>query len=156
MRNHWMNRLMWIISFEIIGGFLGYLTQSNIHSWYEGLHKSTLTPPPIVFSIVWPILYALLAIVGARLWQERKNPALRPAIYCYTLQLFMNWTWTTIFFQLHWIGIGFVWIVLLAYVTLATIYLIKDNMQRTWMLLVPYVLWLMFASYLNGVIWLGN
>ncbi len=56
--------IVWILFFEMIGFFLGLLTQANIYSWYEGLHKSILTPPGWVFSVVWLILYALLAIVG--------------------------------------------------------------------------------------------
>ena len=66
--------ILWILSFELIGFFLGLLTQANILSWYEGLNKSILTPPGWVFSIVWPLLYVCLAILGFHLWQHHSKP----------------------------------------------------------------------------------
>lgn len=73
------------------------LTQANIPSWYEGLNKSGLTPPGPVFSIVWSILYALLAIVGWVLWCSRNESEMRSVFYLYSVQMLMNWAWTPLF-----------------------------------------------------------
>ncbi|MBA2711423.1 MAG: tryptophan-rich sensory protein [Tatlockia sp.] len=152
----WKSLICWIITFEVIGLLLGLLTQLNIPNWYNGLHKSQLTPPPLVFSIVWPVLYLLLAISGWVLWQQRKKKAIRPTTYFFFIQLFMNWAWTPIFFGLHWIGFSFLWILIMTLLTFFCIHMLKDKMRRISILLLPYFLWLVFASYLNGVICFYN
>lgn len=148
--------IIWILSFELIGFFLGLLTQANIYSWYEGLHKSTLTPPGWVFSVVWSILYAFLAIVGFTLWQNRSRPQIKIILYLYLVQLIMNWVWTPLFFQLHWIGFSFLWIVVMISLNALIILKIKNMEKGIALLLTPYLLWLIFASYLNGMIWILN
>ncbi|MFJ1269597.1 TspO/MBR family protein [Legionella lytica] len=146
--------IIWILSFELIGFFLGLLTQANILSWYEGLHKSILTPPGWVFSIVWPLLYAFLAIVGFHLWQHHRHPRSAKVFNLYLVQLIMNWLWTPFFFQFHWLGFSFLWLLVMVVLNAFLIIKIKESTLR--LLLIPYFLWLSFASYLNGVIWLLN
>ncbi|WP_454785724.1 TspO/MBR family protein [Legionella sp. WA2024007413] len=148
--------IIWILSFELIGFFLGLLTQANIYSWYDRLHKSTLTPPGWVFSVVWSILYAFLAIVGFKLWQNRSKPQIKIVMPLYIIQLIMNWLWTPIFFQLHWIGFSFLWILVMISLNAIIILKIKDTERGSALLLTPYFLWLIFASYLNGMIWILN
>ncbi len=155
-KNDWIKLTVWIVTFEVIGFSLGLLTQANIHSWYEGLNKSTLTPPGWVFSIVWSILYVLLAVSGWALWRQRENIEMRPAIYLYMSQLLMNWAWTPLFFQLHWIGFSLIWIVILTSLTFFTIYSIKNKKKGISLLLTPYFIWLLFATYLNYAIWVLN
>ncbi|MFO8677336.1 TspO/MBR family protein [Legionella pneumophila serogroup 1] len=96
-KKSWTELIAWIITFEAIGFFLGMLTQANIPSWYEELNKSGLTPPGPVFSIVWSILYALLAIVGWVLWCSRNESEMRSVFYLYSVQMLMNWAWTPLF-----------------------------------------------------------
>ena len=156
MKQSWFKIVAWIVCFQVIGLLLGLLTQDNIYPWYVSLTKSNLTPPSVVFSIVWPILYAFLAIVGYSLWRQRHVAQLQSARYCYIAQLIMNWTWTLLFFQFHWIGFSFLWIIILTLFTALLIYLIKDKLKEMSILLIPYFLWLVFAAYLNGVIWMLN
>ena len=148
--------IVWILFFEVIGFFLGILTQANIHSWYEGLHKSILTPPGWVFSVVWSILYTLLAIVAFTLWQNRNKPQTKTVLSLYFVQLIMNWIWTPLFFQLHWIGFSFLWIVVMVILNAIIILKIKNTEREIALLLTPYFVWLIFASYLNGMIWILN
>ncbi|MCL9685627.1 TspO/MBR family protein [Legionella maioricensis] len=155
-KNSWIKLTIWIVTFEAIGFFLGLLTQANLYSWYEGLNKSTLTPPGWVFGIVWPILYVLLAVAGWALWQQRENIEIRLALYFYMSQLLMNWAWTPLFFQLHWIGFSLIWILILTSFTFLTIYSIKNKKKGISLLLIPYFIWLLFATYLNYAIWLLN
>lgn len=155
-KKDWIQLAIWIVIFQAIGFSLGLMTQANIDSWYQGLTKSTLTPPGWVFSIVWPILYVLLAIAGWALWRQRQNIELRPALYFYMSQLLMNWAWTPIFFQLHWIGFSLIWILILTTLTFLTIYSLKNQQKWIGLLLIPYFIWLLFATYLNYVIWLLN
>lgn len=132
------------------------LTQANIPSWYEGLNKSGLTPPGPVFSIVWSILYALLAIVGWVLWCSRNESEMRSVFYLYSVQMLMNWAWTPLFFVLHWTGLGLLWILVMAGLTGLLILSLKNKEKSIAILLLPYLVWLLFAAYLNGVIWILN
>ncbi|HFL3433127.1 TPA: TspO/MBR family protein [Legionella pneumophila] len=136
--------------------FLGMLTQANIPSWYEELNKSGLTPPGPVFSIVWSILYALLAIVAWVLWCSRNESEMRSVFYLYSVQMLMNWAWTPLFFVLHWTGLGFLWILVMAGLTGLLILSLKNKKESLAILLLPYLVWLLFAAYLNGMIWLLN
>ncbi len=152
----WIKVTTWILAFEGIGFFLGMLTQANIHPWYEALNKSALTPPGPTFSIVWSILYALLAIVGWALWQKRDNPKVKRLTYLYFIQLLMNWAWTPLFFHLHLLGFSFLWIVVMVCINAVIIMNIKNEKKEVAFALTPYLLWLIFAAYLNGVIWALN
>lgn len=152
----WIEVIIWIVTFQAIGLLLGMLTQANIHSWYEGLNKSALTPPGPIFSIAWSILYALIAIVGWSLWKNRNNIKIKKLIYLYFIQLVMNWAWTPFFFQLHWIGFSFLWIIAMVCINGVIIFKVKNEKKEIALALIPYFLWLIFAAYLNGMIWVLN
>lgn len=149
--------IFWILFYELVGFLLGLLTQANIHSWYVGLHKPVLTPPGWVFSVVWSILYAVLAILGFLLWQNRSKSETNLLLNLYLIQLLMNWLWSLLFFQLHWIGFSFLWIVIM--IGLNTVFIlvaIKKKEKKLISLVSPYFIWLIFAAYLNGMIWILN
>ena len=148
--------IIWILIFQIIGLTLGLMTKNNIMSWYQLLHKSELTPPSVVFSIVWSILYTMIALAGYSLWKQRNDHDARIALYYYGAQLIMNWIWTPLFFQFHYIGFSFLWILIIILLTFITLYLTKNKFKFAWFMLAPYFLWLIFASYLNGIIWIMN
>jgi len=148
--------IVWIIFFQIVGYFLGVLTQVNIATWYQTLHKSSFTPPSIVFPIVWSILYTMIALSGWYLWQHRKQPKARKALGLYSAQMFLNWSWSPLFFNLHHIALSFYCIILITLLTLITILVTKNNFKFSSIMLIPYFIWLIYASYLNGVIWLLN
>lgn len=156
MKKTWLEAIVWILILQVIGLALGLMTKDNIVSWYQLLHKSSLTPPSLTFSIVWPILYVMIALAGYSLWRQRKYHDAKIAFYFYSVQLIMNWAWTSLFFQLHYIGFSFVWILILTLLTLITICLTRKKFKFACFMLVPYFLWLMFASYLNGTIWMMN
>lgn len=152
----WIKLIIWIVVFEAIGFLLGMLTQANIHSWYEELNKSAFTPPGPIFSIVWSILYALLAIVGWTLWRNKDDIKNKKLIYLYFIQILMNWAWTPLFFQLHWIGFSFLWIMGMVFINGIIIVGIVNEKKEIALALIPYFLWLIFAAYLNGMIWVLN
>lgn len=151
-----LSAIIWVIVFQIIGYLLGKITQTNILDWYHLLHKSSLTPPPLVFAIVWPILYTMIALSGWLLWQQRQQKTAKIALGFYGTQVAMNWAWTPLFFHFHLIGLSFIWIILIAIITLITIYLTKNKFRISSLLLIPYFVWLVFAAYLNGAIWILN
>lgn len=155
-RSDWVQGIVWIVGFQAIGAVMGLLTRDNIQPWYMGLQKSALTPPPWVFSVVWPLLYAMLAVVALMIYRRRHMPEYRTLKYCFILQLVMNWLWTPIFFHWHLLGFSLAWIILISLLVLACLLLAFHRERLIGWLLLPYFLWLCFASYLNLVIWLVN
>ena len=148
--------LLWIIVFQIMGYCLGTMTQSDIISWYPTLHKSTLTPPDIVFPIIWFILYCMIALSGCSLWQYRSQPKAKLALVFYAFQVLLNWAWTPLFFYFHWIGTSLLCIISIIILTLMTIIMTRNTYKLSCILLIPYFIWLIFAGYLNDMIWILN
>ncbi|MDP3269974.1 MAG: TspO/MBR family protein [Legionella sp.] len=147
---------LWIVLFQAIAFGLGQITQSGMGAWYQSLEKSALNPPSIVFPVVWTILYIMIAAAGWWLWQHRYEKQARAPLFFYGVQLIMNWSWTPLFFYYHYIGTSFILILLIALFTLMTIIASKIHFRFTSILLIPYFVWLLFAAYLNGIIWLLN
>lgn len=148
--------LIWIMVFQAVGFFLGKLTQQDIVSWYSTLHKSSLTPPAIVFPIAWFILYCMIALSGYSLWQYRHQPQAKKALAFYTPQVILNWAWTPLFFYLHWIGASLFCITLIILFTFITMLITRKHYKFSCAMLIPYFIWLVFAGYLNAMIWLLN
>lgn len=148
--------LTWIIIFQCISYGLGQLSDAGISTWYAGLNKSPLTPPGYVFGIVWPILYTMIAIAGWSLWTCRKQPEAQQALVFYSLQMISNWAWSPLFFYFHFITASFVCIICTTVFTLITILITKNNYKLSSLMLMPYFLWLLFATYLNSVTWILN
>lgn len=148
--------LLWIIVFQIIAYCLGMITQHDIVSWYPTLHKSSLTPPDIVFPIVWFILYCMLAVSAYVLWQYRHQPKAKLALVFYVLQILLNWAWTPLFFYFHWIGVSLFCIMAIIIFTLITVLITRKTYKLSCVLLIPYFIWLLFAGYLNAMIWILN
>ena len=96
----------WIAFFELISAAIGFSTRFGMYPWYLYLNKSSLTPPGYVFSIVWPLLYCSLAILGYLLYRKRKNSGIDKLFKLYWVQMILNWLWSPIFFNLHLTGIA--------------------------------------------------
>ncbi len=151
-----MHLLTWIVGFQLIGPLLGLLTKVKMNPWYELLEKSSLTPPGFVFSIVWTILYTLLAIAGYLLWSAKKFKGQDNAKLFYGLQMICNWSWTPLFFYLHKVGLSLASIVCILIFTSSTMYYSYKKLIKVVYLLLPYLLWCSFALYLNLYIWCYN
>ncbi len=144
--------VIWIVAFQLAGFAIGMTTKNYMYPWYMEINKSSLTPPAVVFSVVWPLLYLMLAIAGYRLYLAAKNKELG----LFILQMILNWFWSPVFFVLHkplWALVILVVIIILN-ISILRIILNKDKM--TSLLLAPYILWLLFACYLNSAIVLLN
>tara|TARA_S200000501_G_scaffold13749_1_gene12209 strand:+ start:933 stop:1373 length:441 start_codon:yes stop_codon:yes gene_type:complete len=129
----------------IIGGFA---SSQSLDIWYVNLVKSDLNPPGYIFGIVWPILYLLMSIAAYRTFEITKNP--------FFIQLIFNamWSWLFFFFQMPFMALINIW--LLIYLnTVLTIKMYKLD-KFSGLIYVPYVIWLLFASYLNLFIVINN
>lgn len=144
-----------IAAIEIVGGGIGYVTAQSIDAWYEALVKPPFNPPNAAFGIVWPILYALIAVAGMMVLRS-DHPARRRALVVFAAQLAMNFAWSFIFFAGRMTGLGAIWIVLLLGLIVWTIAEFRTVRPVAALLLVPYALWVAFAAYLNVSIRLLN
>ena len=142
----------WIIVFELISAAIGFSTRFGMYPWYLYLNKSSLTPPGYVFSIFWPLLYCSLAILGYLLYRKRQNSGIDKLFKLYWVQMILNWLWSPIFFNLHLTGIAL--FILMLIVTINSYIILKLILlnSRDWYIILPYFLWILFATYLNIVI----
>jgi tryptophan-rich sensory protein len=138
----------------LAGGLSAFITRGDM-SQFETLTKPPLTPPAIVFPIVWSILYLLMGIAS---YVVCRSPSYtKPvAIRVYGLQLIFNVIWPIIFFSFGMYIFAFIWLVILFLLVLITAALFYSINKWAGYLLIPYVLWLVIAGYLNlGIVLLN-
>ena len=136
----------------IIGGVIGLIISRSID--YNTLQKPPLSPTSILFPIVWTILYVLMGLSYGIL--DSKS-LIEPKInFIYYLQLFVNATWSLIFFTLKWRLFAFIWIIILDILVIIMILEFFKKNKTAGLLQIPYLLWIIFASYLNLGVYLLN
>ena len=135
-----------------IGALGAYIQSPAITEWYPTLIKSPLTPPAVLFPIAWTIIYILMGIsIGAMV--SKGNLSL---IKLWLVQLLVNFLWSVAFFGLRSPLLGLILILILDVLVFTyTIYAFSNNKVSAW-LFVPYLLWILFATYLTGYIYLSN
>lgn len=156
-----MNNLIKLIIAIVISEMAGIIgsvfTTSSIDGWYAGIVKPALNPPAWVFGPVWTTLFALMGIAAFLVWKkglDRRD--VKIALSIFIGQLALNTLWSIIFFGLHSPGGALVEIVFLWLAILWTIIVFYKISRPAAYLLVPYILWVSFASYLNYAIWTLN
>ena len=151
-------KLIIAVGVSELAGVIGLVfTISSIPTWYAGLVKPALSPPSWVFGPVWTTLYFLMGIAVFLVWKkglERKD--VKMALGIFGLQLFLNAIWSVIFFGLRNPGWAFVDIILLWLVILGTTIVFYKVSRLAVFLLLPYILWVSFAGYLNYSILILN
>lgn len=141
-----------ILTTVIIGGVIGLIISKSID--YSSLKKPFLAPPSILFPIMWTILYVLMGVSYGII--VNKNLVDPPTKLIYYVQLFVNAMWSIIFFSLKWRLFAFFWIVLLDILVIIMIKQFCKKDKTAGLLQVPYLLWILFATYLNLSIYLLN
>ena len=117
--------------------------------WYNNLNKSSLTPPGWVFSIAWSILYTLMIISFYLVWKDSKCYPYCDALNFFLLQLVLNLFWPTVFFRYKRIKLGFILLILIFIFSCITFNKFFNINTISGYLLIPYLIWLLFAMYLN-------
>lgn len=138
-----------------VGATASYFQQDAIETWYPYLNKPALTPPNIAFPIAWSIIYVCIGLSIGLIWNTTSyQKRFMTILFC--VQLFFNFTWSISFFYLQNPLLGFINILILD--VLVIYYIIKAYpvSKASSMLFVPYVLWIIFATYLNGYILVNN
>ena len=140
----------------LVGITAGLLTRDSM-STFSMLNKPPLSPPAILFPIVWTILYTLMGIASYLVLASGKNQEdVTTALIVYLLQLAINFFWSIFFFNLEWYLFAFLWLILLWIFIRKTIQLFYPLSKTAAYLMIPYFLWVTFAGYLNFGIYLLN
>ncbi len=147
-----------------MAGVIGALftTPAVQSSWYTELIKPALNPPAWVFGPVWTTLFLLMGIAAFLIWREWDNGSpstklrVKIALAIFIGQMVLNTLWSIIFFGLHSPGGALIEIVFLWLAILATIIAFAKISRLAAWLLLPYILWVSFAMYLNYAIWILN
>ena len=140
-----------------LGGLGAFVTSSQIPDWYAGLNKPVGTPPNWVFGPVWTILYAMIGTAFALVWHRvPAGAAKRTALVWFGIQLVLNLAWTPIFFGLHEMLLALVVIVLLWGAIAITFSRFRRIQPVSAFLMVPYWMWVSYATYLNAGYWMLN
>ena len=137
----------------------GAVTATSVGTWYPTLHKPFFTPPDWVFAPVWTTLYVVMAVAAWRVWRggdEGGDGARRRALVAFALQLGLNLIWSFLFFGFRWVGAALVDVVVLVVLIAVTAVLFRRVDHLAGALFVPYLLWVGYATALNGAIWYLN
>ena len=137
-----------------VAGIAGWVTATSVESWYPTLAKPGFTPPDQVFGPVWSALYSMIALAAWLAW--RRVGWRDRALGLFFAQLALNLAWSLLFFGLQLVGAALAEILLLLALIAATTLAFWRIDRRAGLLLVPYLLWVGYASLLNGAIWLIN
>ena len=142
---------------ELAGIVGSVFTMPAIPGWYAGLAKPSFNPPNWIFGPVWTLLYAMMGLAAYLVYEKGfKRPEVKKALAVFAAQLVMNTLWSIVFFGAHRILGAAVVIVLLWAMILATILLFHRISKAGAYLLVPYILWVSFATVLNASLYVLN
>jgi len=140
-----------------VGGLSALLTRGNM-DLYSTVITPPLAPPAILFPIVWTILYTLMGISSALVYNSdmSSKQEIKSALYTYGVSLFFNFLWSIIFFNNQQFLFAFIWILILLFLIVRTIMKYYKINPFAAYLQIPYLLWVTFAAYLNFAIWWLN
>lgn len=151
-------KLVIAIAISELAGIIGSIfTVSAIPTWYTTLIKPTLNPPSWVFGPVWTTLYALMGTSAFLVWKRGLNHKnVRIALFVFGLQLTLNASWSIVFFGLQSPAWAFANIIAMWFTIIWTMMLFYKISKPAMWLLMPYIIWVSFAVYLNYSIWMLN
>ena len=156
MKQNWKSYLFWILLSEAVGALSGWLTREGTAIYAQTIVKPPLSPPGWVFPVVWTILYALMGIGAARIYQAPPSNKRSLGLNLFVVQLVVNFFWSPVFFNLQASGFAFFWLLLLWGLVLWMILVFRKVDPTAAKLQIPYLLWLTFAAYLNFGVWYLN
>ncbi|MGQ4555459.1 tryptophan-rich sensory protein [Halobellus sp. GM3] len=147
-----------VLTVEIVGASGAVFTAGGLEAWYGTLRRPALAPPNWVFGPVWTLLFASL---GAALWlvwrrADAAPRAVRLALGVFAVHFAFNVGWSAVFFGMRRLGAGLAVILILWALIVATMWAFDRVDRRAGLLLVPYLLWVSFATYLNYRFWVLN
>lgn len=143
-----LKNLILFVGITLAAGGIAALLGGDTSEKYASLQKPPLAPPSVVFLIVWGILYVLIG-VGAYILSEENSELSSKALKFYWTQLILNMLWPLIFWRLGLFTFAAIWLGVIAVITVFLIVISSKINKTAALLFVPYLLWLLFALYLN-------
>ena len=152
-KNKYLSLFLILIITFIASGIGGFVTASFKEPWYSEIVLPSFNPPSWVFAPVWTALYILMSIAAWRIWIKFNDHKI---LNIYFYHLLFNGTWSVVFFGFHQIQLALIniIIILIFIIILMNIYLNKDKLS--FIIMVPYFLWTLYASVLNTAIAILN
>ena len=145
----WQKMLICILIPLAVGALAGWLSREGM-SLYQTMYKPLLSPPGWVFPVVWSLLYILMGIASCLVnCSEASRPRKKRALILYGLQLAVNFVWPLLFFRFGLLWLSFFWLLLLIGLVWACMTLFRYILPKAGKLMLPYLLWLFYAAYLN-------
>ncbi len=144
--------LGFLVAVFLVAGVGGWFTSMGVSDWYLTLNKPSWNPPSWLFGPVWTVLYIAMAVAAWLVWKDAGFDGARAALTLWGVQLVLNLAWSGLFFALRSPGWALVEILALWVSILATTVLFFGYSVWAGALMVPYLLWVTFASVLNGTI----
>ena len=155
LKLEWKKLLICIAIPLAVGGLSALLTSGNMDLYTE-IEQPALAPPGWLFPVVWTVLYVLMGIALYLVVITRTREDKRNAVVSFGVQLFFNFFWSIIFFNARAFLFAFVWLIFLWLAIIANIYFFYKINKNAGKLLIPYLIWVTFAGYLNLAIFLLN
>ena len=148
------SRLLLSVAVCLLIGFLGSLvTTPSVSTWFSTVNKPSFSPPNWLFAPVWTILFILMGISAYLVWNKGlKKKAVKEALLIFVFQLVLNFLWSLFFFGLHQPFLASLEIIVLWVAILLTILKFRKISAAAGYLLLPYIAWVTFASFLNFTI----
>lgn len=156
MKINWKLLIICIAIPLAVGAIASLLTGGGMEV-FESVNKPPLSPPAWLFPVVWTILYALMGISSYLILTSGADRGeVQNALSIYAYQLTVNFLWPTFFFNFRWFFFSFLWLILLVVLVVAMIREFYKISRPAAYLNIPYLIWLIFAGYLNLAIWWLN
>jgi len=156
MKQRWKSLLACLVIPLAVGGLSALLSGSGM-AQFARLEQPPLSPPGWLFPVVWTILYLLMGLASwLVLTSGHDREDIQNALWLYGVQLVVNFFWSIWFFGLSMYLFAFVWLILLWLLIIGTTVQFYRIDPRAGLLMIPYVLWVTFAGYLNFAIYLLN
>ncbi|HEY5536410.1 MAG TPA: TspO/MBR family protein [Ignavibacteria bacterium] len=153
---NWIKLISSIVICQIVGIIGSFFTAKNIPVWYAGLKKPVFNPPNWVFAPVWITLYLLMGVSFYLIWIKSAEKDIKIPVILFIAQLILNSFWTIIFFGLKSPGFALFEILILWILILLCIIEFYPVSVTASLLLIPYILWVTYASILNYSLWRLN
>ena len=148
--------VFWILLAELAGIVSGWISRDGTIVFSETAIQPPFSPPAILFPIVWTVLYALMGISAAQISLAQDLPMKTRGLNLFVAQLIVNFFWSPIFFNTGAYGFAFLWLLLLITLVVWMILTFRKVDPIAAWLQIPYLLWLLFAAYLNYGVWQLN
>ena len=149
---------IWVVICLVVGYVSSMYTRSSITTWYPTLEKPFFNPPNWLFAPVWTMLYILMGVSAGLVWQkiDTQKELVKKGLFFFTIQLILNGFWSVLFFGWNNILLSLIEIILLFLFLFETYLTFKKLDKTSSLLLIPYMVWVIFASILTSSIYFLN